>query len=494
MPRYRIIWILALALIPRLVHIHAPVIGMHAWRQADTAAIARNYYEGGFRFGHPQVDWGGATNGEIECEFPAYPFAIACLYKLFGPREAAARGLSILGSLVMIAAMYALVRRTDSERTALWAAFLLAVLPLSIYYGRTIMPESWMLAFSALGILFLLEWRSTDGIRGTWPLLVSAGLVSAACLLKIPCLYLGLPLIYVMYSKLGSRFLARWEPWVYAALVLTPVAIWYRHAHGILARTGLTFGIWEYGSDKWGNWGLVATAGFWNKILFKSLAERHLTWAGFILLLIGLFLKRRSGRERLYDFWAAGLLVYLLIVTRGNFVHEYYQLPFLLPFVVFMARPLARFAGLERPVDGGRHLRRGRFTIGLAALVIAVLSLSASRLEAYWKKEAPSRSAEYALAERIRAATAPADRIIALDFGDPTLLYLAHRKGWNASPSFLTRSWLEARTAEGAACIAGFSKDLGSGPFPLDSLRARDSLALDNGGFIVRLGGRGGAR
>ena len=26
----------------RLVHLHAPVLGVHSWRQADTAAIARN--------------------------------------------------------------------------------------------------------------------------------------------------------------------------------------------------------------------------------------------------------------------------------------------------------------------------------------------------------------------------------------------------------------------------------------------------------------------
>src|SRR5213596_935170 len=47
------IWILAVA--ARLVLINQPYVDHWSWRQSDVAAIARNFYEGGFRFAYPQI-------------------------------------------------------------------------------------------------------------------------------------------------------------------------------------------------------------------------------------------------------------------------------------------------------------------------------------------------------------------------------------------------------------------------------------------------------
>ena len=77
----RILWaLLALGLVVRLPHLGMPPIGVHSWRQSDTAAIARNYREHGYRFGMPQVDWGGAGPGYVESEFPLYPYSASLLY------------------------------------------------------------------------------------------------------------------------------------------------------------------------------------------------------------------------------------------------------------------------------------------------------------------------------------------------------------------------------------------------------------------------------
>ena len=56
----------------RLVNLHAPVLGVHSWRQADTAAIARNAFEAGLPLWLPQVDWGGASSGFAETDPPLY--------------------------------------------------------------------------------------------------------------------------------------------------------------------------------------------------------------------------------------------------------------------------------------------------------------------------------------------------------------------------------------------------------------------------------------
>ena len=86
----------------RLIQIQAPILGIHSWRQADTAAMARNFAEQGMNLLLPQIDWGGAGSGVVEAEFPLYPYAVALLYRLFGVQEWLARGLSVLCSLLTI--------------------------------------------------------------------------------------------------------------------------------------------------------------------------------------------------------------------------------------------------------------------------------------------------------------------------------------------------------------------------------------------------------
>ena len=57
--RLALVLILALGAALRLFHLDAPFLDSHAWRQLDTAAMARNFYEGSFIPFDPQVDWGG---------------------------------------------------------------------------------------------------------------------------------------------------------------------------------------------------------------------------------------------------------------------------------------------------------------------------------------------------------------------------------------------------------------------------------------------------
>ena len=92
---YAFFCILALGAALRLYHVTAPFLDAHAWRQLDTAAMARNFYEGPFFPLDPRVDWGGRS-GYLEAEFPLVPAVIAVLYRLFGLHE-------ILGRLLVIA-------------------------------------------------------------------------------------------------------------------------------------------------------------------------------------------------------------------------------------------------------------------------------------------------------------------------------------------------------------------------------------------------------
>ena len=86
----------------RIINLQSPIVGVHSWRQADTAAMARHFALNSTPIWLPQVDWSGATKGYVESEFPLFPFIVAQLYKVFGINEFLGRGLSVLFSVLTI--------------------------------------------------------------------------------------------------------------------------------------------------------------------------------------------------------------------------------------------------------------------------------------------------------------------------------------------------------------------------------------------------------
>ncbi|HYS94935.1 MAG TPA: hypothetical protein VEL08_00275, partial [Chthoniobacterales bacterium] len=76
-----------LAVAVRLIGVNQPYIDDWSWRQGDVAAIARNYFQGGFHFARPQIDWAGDQPGYVGTEFPVLPFLAAICYKIVGVHE-----------------------------------------------------------------------------------------------------------------------------------------------------------------------------------------------------------------------------------------------------------------------------------------------------------------------------------------------------------------------------------------------------------------------
>ncbi len=441
--------IIVLAFLVRLYHINFPVAGWASWRQADTAAMSRNFFEKGFDLLHPQIDWGGNSSGVVESEFPIYSFSVSLLYLVFGLSDTWGRLLSVIFSLFTIYGLYILVRKYLSNSVALWSAFIYAIIPLSIFYSRAFMPESAMLMCSVFGIYWLSQWLDTDNIVY---FILSSCAVSLAILLKIPALYLGLPLIYLAFLKYEKSIFKISKLWLYAILVLIPVVLWYYHAHQLFLKSGLTYGIWGFGTDKWGNFDIIFTLGFYNDIFFKSIAERHLTYAGFIPFVIGLFIKRTTKSERLFDYWLISVIIYFLIVAKGNQVHEYYQLPFILPAVVFVGKAFAKFLPLDSL--GVSFKSKPVVSIFFIFCFIGIIVLSSLRYDRFMNSETYD-SSTFRLATEVEKTTHNHDLIIAIGEGNPITLYRCNRKGWNIYVDKLDFEYIELLKKEGARFVVG---------------------------------------
>jgi len=419
----------------KLYGFERPLLGHHAWREADTAAIARNYHGGGMKFFYPEVDWGGPGPNYCETEFPLYSFGAAALYGLAGVREWLGRLLSLAAYAVQLLLVYKIGRRLLTGGAALAATFLFAVSPIGAFMGRAFMPEAWMLAASLGAVYFFLRWL--DGRRS------SDFFDAAACLALAGALKLTAFHLLILLGLLGLRYARRElrSPAPYLALggAFLPAAAWYYHAHRLFEQTGLTFGIWVAG-DKWATFSTLASADFYRKMLTENLAANVLTVPGLTLAVAGvvlLFARRSDFRFKLLA-WLGAAALYLLVLARGAYEHDYYSLPLLAP---------AALAGGYAAAEGLKLFRRNVAGKAVAVLVALVLAAAVPSFTAKFRSfvrvnDAAARAGAYL--NEVDTGEAP---IVTFNDGGPQWLYYCGRKGWILSP--------KGPLAEDAKLLAG---------------------------------------
>jgi predicted membrane-bound mannosyltransferase len=425
------------------------VEGWHAWRQADAAAIAQNFYDNGFDLFHPQINHGGDTPGYTDTEFPIYPYTVALLWKVFGVHDGWGRFVSVICSLLTIYFLYLLIKKYVGETEALWSTLVYAILPLNIYYARTFMPTASVLCCTVVGLYFFSEWLDNRKQR---TFILSAVSLSLAALMNPTALIIGLPMTYLSYVKLGRHWHRTASLWMLAMIAILPAVGWYSYSHAVLYSPGYSIGVWDFATDKWGNFDLIISPKFYNDIFFKSIAERHLTYAATIPFLVGLFLKRQSREEKVFDWWLIAVIIYFLIVAKGNDVHEYYQLPFIVPAVAYIGKTFSKYLTL-RPENASPAFSRWR--VFLSFCCIAIVPLSFLRYsESFAARERPN-SPLTRLAQEVETLTNPRDLIIVASEGEPTLLYRSHRKGWVVAPWALDSTYIVEKQRHGAKYLTG---------------------------------------
>src|SRR5260370_39758626 len=166
-----LVTICILAVAARLIFVNQPYIDHWSWRQSDVAAIAQNFYHGGFRFDYPQIDWVGDATGYVGTEFPILPFAAAICYKFAGIHEWIGRSQAVIFFALSLPFFFLLVREIFGSTAALWATFFFSFAPLNIFAGRSFMPDVPSLSLAIIDLYFFLRWTD-DRKRG--PFFVSA--------------------------------------------------------------------------------------------------------------------------------------------------------------------------------------------------------------------------------------------------------------------------------------------------------------------------------
>lgn len=431
----RIVFVICLlAVAARLILINQPYVDHWSWRQSDVAAIAHNFYEGGFRFAYPQIDWAGDATGYVGTEFPILPFLTALCYKVAGIHEWIGRSQAVIFFAISLPFFFLLVREIFGSAAAVWATFFFSLAPLNIFAGRSFMPDVPSLSLAIIGLYLFLRWVNSGGLL---LLFLAAVAISLSLLIKITSVVIAAPLLYLAVAggiDLGSgggRLAGAGRSQrprlqmlvLFVAITLLPSGAWYWHAYQVAERF--------YPHHFFGAGGIRIENFSWYWHIARQTATSSLTPILSTMAVIGLCLPPRLqhcstvGRPRsrysgLFHWWLAAMLLFVIVVGYGN-RHRWYQLP-LVPIT-------AAFAGAACAFIGSKIASSRVAVVTLSILIAGSFALLAYVCvrPLYQPSTAQLRDAGLEL----NKITAPDALIVAADMGDPTIFYYAQRKGWH---------------------------------------------------------------
>src|SRR3989344_5832217 len=347
MAKFLLTLIIILAFLVRIYKLDSPIADWHSWRQADTAAVSRNFIKDFNPFYPRGVDMSGVAEHPIPnlgayrfVEFPIYNLAVYPLYLLFGVDDKYSRLASVLFSLGSIVFLYLITRKYTGTGTSLLAAFIFAVLPFNVFFSRSTLPEPTFIFFS-LGMIYFVDQKK-----------LALGLIFSAIafLIKPWAIFFALPLIYSNWPPSKKKILL-------ALMAITPFVVWrlwiMQYPEGIPASN------WLLNGDE-----IRFRPAFWWWIISERIGREILGVTGAFLFFLGLILKPKNSY--FLHIWALSFFLYFIIFATGNVRHDYYQVIFVPIASIFVA---LGFMGL---IKGLRDAVPRIWTIPLAIIFLGL--------------------------------------------------------------------------------------------------------------------------
>lgn len=419
--------ILIIAFVFRLYKINNPVADFHSWRQADTAAVARNYTRDGLDLLHPRYnDLSNIQTGKENpqgyrmVEFPIYNALNAVMYMAlpFVSLEVWGRIISILSSLVSIAVVYYFLVKEHSRSAAVVGSILFATFPFFVFFSRVILPDMNAVGFAMLSLFFLYLFTDTDKRKPTISFLILSLLSFAISLLIKPTIiFYAIPLLYLFFNKHSIRLYKNIPFYFYFILSFLPL-IWWRkyilnYPEGIPGSTWLITSV----NTPQGLQTIFLRPAFFRWIFFERINNLILGGYATFLFLIGLIVK--SKRYFLHSI-ILSMFAYLFVFEGGNVQHAYYQI------IIFPGLAIATGLGAGFLIEN-----RSQFISKIGVFILIVLALGFSFLISFNLTKGyygyPQSLVD--IARFIDAKTNHNDKIVTDTLGDTTLLYLSDRKG-----------------------------------------------------------------
>lgn len=328
--------ILILGFVLRLYKIDRPIADWHSWRQADTAAVSRNFIKEGFNPFIPKYDDMSSQANGLEnpnryrfVEFPVYNSLVSAVWLVTGINETYARLVTVFISLGSIAALFFLVRKFSNWQTAALASFFFATIPYNVFYSSTILPAP-LMVFSLL-VFYLSFANFLENEKSHFWFFASIFFANVAILSWPVALFFMIPPVYLAFQKYGIKFILKPKLIAIAVLSSLPFLVWRiwisRFPEGI---PGLNFLL--------NREGIRFKGAFFRWLISERIGKIILTVTGFPLFILG-FLAQPSGKEKFFYYSILlSTLLYFSVFASGNVRHDYYQIPFMIIGSIFLAK------------------------------------------------------------------------------------------------------------------------------------------------------------
>lgn len=405
---FLLIILLALIVITRLPYIdNSPYEYGESWRQADTESMARNFVEERFNILYPQLNYDGASPNYAQLEFQITTFIIALLYKVFGFHYELARLIPVLFFTGSAGFLYLLSKKYNPPKVAWIITLLYAAFPLNWYFSRAIMPESTVLFFTMGAFYYFCLWIENEKMK---TLLMATLMTMLAILVKVPAIFIGVPMLWMSIAKYKTKIFTRWQLWFFAIISLGIPFVYYKWLERV-AEFKFVSGI--------GSKHIIpkfATAIFTKESqeFFMRTMPQAFTSIGLILAVIGLFTLRWKKESPIIVWLLAMALEVLTIVAVIKF--KYY--------LIFIGPLLAILAG-----KGLGVLLKWKY--GMVPVIVLIAAMAFNSY-AVIKPDVAERVDLLKQAEYVKKYTSKDDLIVVGTFS-PELINASDRKGWRAN-------------------------------------------------------------
>lgn len=424
--------IIFFGLTARLYKIDIPLADFHSWRQADTAAVARNFTRTGYDLLHPRYDdlaniQTGKYNpkGYRMVEFPFYNALTALSSQITRmPIHIAGRLITVGFSLLVIFCIYYLLKYEIGTLGAIFGSLFFALQPFIVYYTRVVLPDGFSMSLAMISITIAYRYRygivNKTAASKCPCVFISASFLAAAILVKPTAVFFLLPFIY-LYLSTHRR--ASWDYpglLIYPLITILPTLLWRvwigQFPEGIPASSWLFYAV---------NTGGALTPIFMRPAFFRWIFYERIfliisgAWS-FILIFIGTI----SIKPKSYFIPIVSIssLFFLLIFQGGNVQHDYYQimiLPTLALLVGVGASTILKSKSIFHPVIA---------PIGVVSILFLGMIFSFNQVKDHYNTDG-----RLLTMSRLIQTLTPFDALIATDTtGDTTLLYLSDRRGFPA--------------------------------------------------------------
>ena len=403
------------------------ITDFHAWRQADTAAFTHGYLAATLNPIYPSIDrypcdLRGEHFGRVEAEFPFVAWLAAlplAALDVAHPPPAYLRAVSIFFYVLTSLYLFFLVLRLGAnENEGYLVVLAFALLPLSIFFTRTIQPDGPSLFFGTAFLYHLAVWLEDDELAHG---IVSALFCMLVLLLKLPNGYFVFPALYLFISRKGFVGALRTPKyWVWGVAVLVPVALWSLHAREF----AWTFGVWgDRATSKFTDWNKFTDPATWRE-LSSRLTFDILTWSGVVLAVVALARHHARDIVRFGAVWGAGFALFVATTLKGNSRHIYYQLPIVLPAAILIG---VGIYVLWKKRLGGKIVLVGLLGIYLVTSYHILLGPKRGWQNGYFQDDVPIGLQQ--ASEMVRAHLEPGEKFVSTS-RNPAHFFNSRRRGW----------------------------------------------------------------